>query len=197
MKKVALITLLLAISFACVRQNKSGPSTVSQDPEPGTPPANAASTPVTSPTPRVEFSYVTDHANVIDPSTRTHLESRLAQLRQHEDIDFAVVTVSTSGAQSAFDHSLKLARERGAAINNRNSSGNLLLLVAVEDRQWHIQVSRNLEAELTNEILTQLSSAMTELFKEKRYGEGIEKYVDAIIAKLAELRSHSAAKTGG
>ncbi|HEY2960850.1 MAG TPA: TPM domain-containing protein [Pyrinomonadaceae bacterium] len=173
MKKLAIIAVLLTLGLGCVRHNTSEPS---------------ASTPVTSSTPRAEFSYVTDHANVIDGATKTKLEARLAELRQKEDIDFAVVTVSTSGAESAFDHSLKLARERGAAIKNQNTNGNLLLLVAIDDRNWHIQISRNLEAELTNPILTELSSPMTELFKQKRYGEGVTKYVDAIIAKLAELR---------
>jgi uncharacterized protein len=141
----------------------------------------------------VASSYVTDQANVIDVATKTQLEARLAQLRQQEDMDFAVVTVSTSGAESAFDYSLKLARERGAAIKSQNSNGNLLLLVAVDDRKWHIQISRNLEPLLTNAILTELSTPMTDSFKQKRYGEGITKYVNAIIAKLAELRSRSSA----
>jgi len=190
MKKVALIVLLLTINLACVRHKESASPTVAQDVTARPGPVNAAAVP--SPTSRAQFTYVTDQANVFDAATRTQLESRLAQLRAKEDIDFAVVTVSTIGGESPFDHSLKLARERGAAIGNRNSNGNLLLLVAVDDRKWHIQISRNLEAELTKEVLTQLSSTMAELFQQKRYGEGITRYIDAIIVKLAELRSHSA-----
>jgi uncharacterized protein len=162
-KKIAIIVLLLTASFACVRQSKSELSAVSS---------------------RVETSYVTDRANAIDAATRTNLENRLARLREQQDVDFAVVTVSSSGAEPAFDYSLKLARERGAAIGNQNSKGNLLLLVAVDDRKWHIQISRNLEAKLSNELLTELSSPMIESFKQKRWSEGISRYVDAIIAKL-------------
>jgi uncharacterized membrane protein YgcG len=58
------------------------------------------------------------------------------------------------------------------------------LLVAIDDRNWHIQITRNLEALLTNEILTNLSTPMTDAFRQKQYGEGILKYVNAIIAKL-------------
>ena len=91
--------------------------------------------------------------------------------------------MKTTGNQSAFDYSLALARERKANGNENNASG-LLLLVAVDDRNWHIQISRNLEADLTKDILTNLSTPMTDSFKEKRYGEGIIKYVNAVIAEL-------------
>jgi uncharacterized membrane protein YgcG len=94
-----------------------------------------------------------------------------------------VVTVKTTGDQTVRDYSLDLARQRKANSNEQNVSG-LLLLVAVLDRKWHIQISRNLEDDLTDEILTNLSAPMTDLFKEKRYGEGIVKYVNAVIVEL-------------
>jgi len=65
--------------------------------------------------------------------------------------------------------------------------GGLLLLVAVNDRKWHIQITRNLEDKLTTETLTTLSRPMADSFKQKRYAEGIIKYVNAIISKLDEL----------
>lgn len=163
MKKVAIIALLLVVNAACWRTSKTIVT-----------PASLA----------VAVPYVTDQANVIDEDTRTQLRQRLAQFRAQQDMDFAVVTISTLNGQSVSDNSLKLARDRGALIGNQNSKGNLFLLVVVDDRKWHIQISRNLEAKLTNEILTEMSAPMTESFKEKRYGEGITKYVDAIITKL-------------
>jgi uncharacterized protein len=155
MKKFALILVLLSLNFACARQTKI--QTV---------------------------AYVTDGANVIDPTTEARLEARLAQVRQDDGVDFAVVTVSTSGGDSVFDHSLRLARERSAVVRNTSGKGGLLLLVAVNDRQWRIQTTRNLEATLPAQLLTDLSTPMTDSFKQERYGEGIEKYVDAVTAKL-------------
>ena len=130
--------------------------------------------------------YVTDDAKVIDDSTRKQLETTLAALKERTKIDFAVVTVKTTGDKSAFDYSLELARLRKNNSIEQNVSG-LLLLVAVEDRNWHIQITRNLEAHLTKEILTNLSEPMTDSFKQKRYGEGILKYVNAVIAKLEQI----------
>jgi uncharacterized membrane protein YgcG len=129
------------------------------------------------------IDYITDEAKVIDEAPRKQLQTTLAALKAHKHIDFAVVTVKTTGAQSARDYSLALARERKNNSNEENVSG-LLLLVAVDDRSWHIQITNNLEDELTNEVLTNLSTPMTDAFREKRYGEGIVKYVNAVIAEL-------------
>jgi uncharacterized membrane protein YgcG len=127
--------------------------------------------------------YVTDNAKVIDDATRTQLETTLAAFKERTKIDFSVVTVKTTGDKSAFDYSLELARARKDSSFEQNVSG-LLLLVAVDDRNWHVQITRNLETQLTKEILTDLSVPMTDAFKQKRYGEGIVKYVNAVIAKL-------------
>jgi uncharacterized membrane protein YgcG len=96
------------------------------------------------------------------------------------------VTVRTTGDKSARDFSLGLARERKNNSIEQNVSG-LLLLVAVDDRNWHIQITRNLEVSLTNELLTELSVPMTDSFRQNRYGEGILKYVNALIAKLEQI----------
>ena len=130
--------------------------------------------------------YVTDEASVIDESTRKQLETTLAALHERKQIDFSVVTVKSTGDKPVFDYSLALARERRKDSFEANVSG-LLLLVAVDDRQWRIQITRNLEPHLTNEILTNMSTPMTDAFRQKQYSEGIRKYVNAIIEKLDQL----------
>jgi uncharacterized protein len=130
--------------------------------------------------------YITDNAEVIDESTRKQLLATLTALKERKKIDFAVVTVKTTGDKTVADYSLELARQRKKDSIERNVSG-LLLLIAVEDRNWHIQITNNLEAHLTKETLTNLSTPMTDAFRQKQYGEGILKYVNAIIAKLEPL----------
>jgi uncharacterized membrane protein YgcG len=127
--------------------------------------------------------YVTDNAKVLDDATKKQLETTLAAFKERTKIDFSVVTVTTTGEKSAFDYSLQLARERKDNSFEQNVSG-LLLFVAVDDHNWHIQTTRNLETQLTKEILTDLSVPMTDSFKQKHYGAGILKYVNALIAKL-------------
>jgi hypothetical protein len=112
--------------------------------------------------------YVDDAANVIDESSRQELAATLAALKERKKIDFSVVTVVSTGDKSAFDYSLTLARERKSNRSDKTVIAGLLLLVAVDDRKWHIQISNNLEDDLTDEILTTLSEPMTDSFRRKR-----------------------------
>lgn len=189
-KRVAIATLLIAatVATACMWRNKSGSQNVANVPA-GTGGTThqdvTAGTVAASPSPQT--GYITDSANVIDQSSRTQLETTLDAFKRNKKIDFAVVTVATSGDRSVFDYSLDLARERKTTVPDGRDNGGLLLLVAVNDHKWHIQITRNLEDKLTAETLTTLSQTMTDSFKQKLYGEGIIKYVNAIISKLDEL----------
>jgi len=175
MKKAALVIIITAAIIAC----RSGPSQR----------VSSVASVVPSPSTVKATGYVTDDAKVIDESSRKQLEATLASLKERKKIDFAVVTVNSTGAKSAFDYSLALARERKKDSLEAAPSG-LLLLVAVDDRNWHIQISNNLEPHLTKELLTNLSTPMADSFRQKQYAEGIRKYVNAIIEKLDQLDIH-------
>ena len=188
MRRVAIVALLIAavVAAACVR-NKSGSQTAPEGNSANPQHASVASTVAASPSPSLRIGYVTDSANVMDQSSRNQLETTLAEFRQREKIDFSVVTVGSTGGQSARDYSLELARQRKSSMPEGHANRGILLLIAVNDHHWHIQVTRNLESTLTNEVLTALSQPMRDSFMQKRYGEGIIKYVDAVMGKLAEL----------
>jgi uncharacterized protein len=182
--RAAIATLLIAavVAAACVGRNKSPSQNVSGGGN--TQQASAASTVAANPSPQIE--YVTDSANVLDQPSKSQLESTLAAFKRREKIDFAVVTVGTTGNRSIRDYSLDLARKRKTNVPDGRDNGGLFLLVAIDDRQWHIQITTDLEEKLTDPILTALSQRMVNSFKQKRYGDGINKYVDAIITKLEE-----------
>jgi len=181
MTRAAIILALSIISAAAVSCNN-----------PGTRQASTIASTTASPSPLATIEFVNDNAQVIDGSSKQRLETTLAALRERKKIDFAVVTVPSTGAQSARDYSLVLARERKTIRNDETVIAGLLLLVAVDDRNWHIQITRNLEADLTEEILTNLSAPMRDSFRQKRYGEGIIKYVNALIAKLEQINFSTA-----
>jgi uncharacterized membrane protein YgcG len=68
----------------------------------------------------------------------------------------------------------------------------LLLLLAVKDRKWHIQVSRRLEADIPNEVAGEIGGRMKEALRQGRYGEAATKCVDGLIQRLAERRGFPA-----
>ena len=128
--------------------------------------------------------FVNDFANVVDAQTKQQLEEMLNRLKQRAQIEFALVTVKTTGGEDINDYSLALARSWGIGA----SGGGLLLMVAVEDRKWRIQVSRSLEADMPNDVVGELGRLMNEPFRAGKYGEGLTKCVEALIARLKERR---------
>ncbi|HEY4425324.1 MAG TPA: TPM domain-containing protein [Pyrinomonadaceae bacterium] len=174
MKKAVIVIIITAAIIAC----KSGP----------TQRVSSVVAAVPSPSPVKAAVYVTDNAHVIDEATRKQLETTLAALKEHKKIDFSVVTITSIDDNPIYDYSLGLAQDRKKKRDSvEQNVAMLLLLVSVDDRKWHVQITRDLESHLTNEILRSMSIPMTDAFRQKQYGEGISKYVNAVIAKLDQL----------
>lgn len=139
--------------------------------------------PLPSPT-----GFVNDYPKVLDEAKKSQLESTLAQLKERSAIEFAVVFVDTTDGQPINDYSMAVARGWGIGPKDTTKGGGLLLLVAVKDRQWRIDVSRSLEKDLPNDVALELGRLMNEPFRQRKYGEGVNKCVNAIIARLAQQR---------
>jgi uncharacterized protein len=147
---------------------------------------------VRSPIPLPEpFTPIVDNAGVIDPATRKRLEALYINLKQRADIEFAVVTVPTTGDQDIFDYSLAIARGWGIGSKEGEKSG-LLLLVAVNDRKYFTQVSDHLEGDLPDGLAGQIQrERLVPQFKRGDYSQGIYDTIQAYVATLAEKRGFS------
>lgn len=174
------LTALLYVSYSC--GSRSVPGTQSQSL--GTKVQNQTLLP--PPT-----GFVNDYANVFDVNSKQQLESLLVKLKEKANIEFGVVTVETTNGQPIFDYSLQLAKEWGVGPKNSPQGGGLLLVLATKDRQWRLQVSRSLEKDLPDEVCKALGDQSTELYQQRRYAEGIEKYVEALIDRLEEVKRFS------
>jgi len=143
----------------------------------------------TSPVPRPEpFTPIVDNANVIDPDTRTRLEAIYKNLKGRADIEFAVVTVPTTGDRDIFEYSLDVARGWGIGSKEGEKNG-FLLLVAVNDRKYFTQVSRHLEGDLNDGLVGQIQrERLVPQFKKGNYSQGIFDTIQAYVATLAEKR---------
>ncbi len=132
--------------------------------------------------------FVNDFANVFSPESRKELETVLTELKDRSAIEFAVVTVETTGGIPIFDYSLALARGWGVGPEDTSKGGGLLLVLAVKERQWRIQVSESLEKDLPDEVCKELGDRSVDLYRQERYSEGLTKYVMAIIERLEGVR---------
>ncbi|HKY27812.1 MAG TPA: TPM domain-containing protein [Pyrinomonadaceae bacterium] len=134
--------------------------------------------------------FVNDFANILDEQTEQQLERTLSDFKNRAKIDFVVVTVNTTGGRPIFDYSLAVARGWAVGARNPDKAG-LLMLIAIDDRKWHVQISRALEKTLSNEEVGQLGGLLNAPFREKRYGEGVIQCVHAFIKTLSERRGSS------
>lgn len=153
--------------------------------------ASAQSTPQ-SPVPLpVPFNPIVDNANVIDAETRQKLESIYRGLKERANIEYAVVTVDTTGDRDIFDFSLAIARGWGIGAK-QGDKASFLLVVAIQDRKYFTQVSRHLEGDLPDGLvgLTQ-RERMVPAFRQGNYSKGIFDTVQAYVATLAVKRGFS------
>lgn len=132
--------------------------------------------------------FVNDYANVFDSESKARLESALTELRDKSDIEFAVVTIETTGGQPIFDYSLAVAEGWGVGPKDTSKGGGLLLIMAIKDRKWKIQVGRSLEKDLPDEVCKELGDQSQDLYRQGKYDEGIIKYIKVIIERLERLR---------
>src|SRR5229473_7535353 len=149
--------------------------------------AEQANSPLPPPNP---LRYVVDNAGVVDSPTNQRMEQILRALKDSGDIEFAVVTVKTTGEQDIFDYSLAVARGWGIGSSEGEKNG-LLLLVAVDDHKYFIQVSRHLEGDLPDGLVGEAGRRMRDPFRRGDYSNGLMTAVQTIVSTLEEKRGFS------
>ena len=182
---ILVLLLLLGVGNSCSYRATSSGTNSSQptsQPQPASKQPQAAS-PLPAPT-----GFVNDFAKVFDAESKARLESALTELRDKAQIEFAVVTVETTGGQPIFDYSLAVARGWGIGPKDTSKGGGLLLMLAVKDRSWWLQVSRNLEKDLPNEVCKELGDRSKDLYRQGNYDEGLIRNVKAVIERLEGLK---------
>src|SRR2546426_8979260 len=135
--------------------------------------------------------YVNDYAAVIDSAAKNRMEITLGNLDREQQIQFAVVTVNTTGGQDIFDYSLAVAR--GCGIGSKDTSKpSLLLVVAIKDRKYFTQVSRHLEGDLPDGLVGQIQrEQLVPAFKAGQYGQGLADTIDTFITTVAQKNGFS------
>jgi uncharacterized protein len=134
--------------------------------------------------------FVNDYANVIDAGTKAALEKRLKDLRDGTPakIEIGVLTVKTTGGADIFDYSLAVARAWKIGSKEQENPG-LLLVVAIDDRKYFTQVSRDAEGDIPDGVAGQLQRQyLVPAFKQGQYAKGIQDTVEAYISRFGEVR---------
>lgn len=136
---------------------------------------------------------VNDYAGAIDDATEAGLNQRLIEFQRSAGVELAVAVVATTGDRPIFDYSLAVARGWGIGAKE-DDNPSALLFVAIEDRKYFTQVSRDLEDELPDGLVGSLQKQyLVPEFKKGNYGKGISDTIDAYIRTYQERSSGTAA----
>ena len=135
---------------------------------------------------------VNDYANVFDDAATKRLETLAAELLRDEAVEVAFLTVESTGKETIADYSLAIARDWNLGASNERG---MLLMLAIKDRQWRLQISNALLTELPDKVTKELGDQSVEFYKRGDYAGGVDRYMRALAAKLKKTSKTSNSKS--
>ncbi|MBS3167438.1 TPM domain-containing protein [Candidatus Woesearchaeota archaeon] len=116
-------------------------------------------------------TFVNDYANIIDESTESQLNQILNEIYNSGTAEYSIVTINSLEGKDIESYALNLAQNN---LGDKTKNNGLLLLVAVEDRQYRFEVGRGLEQYLTDLESSYIGRDYIETnFKNQDYNKGI------------------------
>jgi len=116
-------------------------------------------------------SYVNDEANVISQEYEQRIYNELEELDKNTSIEMAVATVKNLNGVSIEEYSINLAHN---TLGEKGKDNGLLILLAVEDRKYRIEIGYGLEPLITDAMSGRVGrDIMAPYFKAGNYEEGL------------------------
>jgi len=132
-------------------------------------------------------TYVADRANVIDSATEKKLIGLLQELEQKTQSRLIILTVNTTGGMDIQQYAFERADAWKFGTNRKSAS--VLIVVAVKDKKYRIEVGYEHEAILTDGYVGEVGRQYFEPhFKAGRFGQGIFEGAAVMAQKIAQER---------
>ena len=131
-------------------------------------------------------SHVVDLADVIEPSYEAKINRHLFDLGKKHVATIVVLTVDTTGDESVDEFSLRIANDKWQ-LGDKEKNNGLLILVAVKDRRWRIEVGLGLEETLPDDFCRDVGQQyFVPNFRAGNFGKGIYEGALALANKITE-----------
>ncbi|MBM6859233.1 TPM domain-containing protein [Clostridium saudiense] len=130
-----------------------------------------ASSSETFPSP-TNYKYINDYTNTIDKSTIKKIISIGKELEDKTSAQAIIVVIDSTNGTPIEDYANKLFRAWG--IGEKNKDNGFLILLALDDKAWKVEVGRGLEGAvpdvLTNRVMQEIAKPN---FINGDYSEGL------------------------
>ena len=128
--------------------------------------------------------YVSDFANVMNPSDRAAVERTLTELEQKSGAQVSVVTLKSLEGGQIDDFAVRLFARWG--IGQKSKNNGLLLIAAIEDRKVRIETGYGFEGVLPDAAAGRLiDQIIRPAFRAGDYSGGLRKGAEALASVAA------------
>lgn len=131
-------------------------------------------------------NYVSDFAAVLSPAARDQLNALAAELDKKADAQIAVVTVKTLDGRPIEDYSIDLATRLG--VGPKASNRGVLILLAVNDHQYRIEVGYGLEAILPDGKVGGIGREAVPYLRQNNYDAAVQLMTRSVADVIAADR---------
>ncbi|MBM6838275.1 TPM domain-containing protein, partial [Clostridium saudiense] len=118
------------------------------------------------------YKYINDYTNTIDKSTIKKIISIGKELEDKTSAQAIIVVIDSTNGTPIEDYANKLFRAWG--IGEKNKDNGFLILLALDDKAWKVEVGRGLEGAvpdvLTNRVMQEIAKPN---FINGDYSEGL------------------------
>ena len=123
--------------------------------------------------------FITDQANIIDPEYEQQITALAKQIEQTTTVEIAIVTVQSLEGMSKEGYSATLFEKY--EIGKKDVDNGLLVLVAMDEREYRVDVGYGLEGLIPDASKVTLGTRILEPnFKEDEFGKGIFEMLVAV-----------------
>jgi len=120
--------------------------------------------------PKIEY-FVNDYAKLLTYEEIAEIEPIFKKIYDSGKAEYAIVIIDTLGGEDIEGYSYRLSEGN---LGDKEKNNGLLLLIAVNDRQYRFEVGRGLEPELPDIIMGRIGRYYLEPnFKNGDYAQGI------------------------
>jgi uncharacterized protein len=128
--------------------------------------------------------YVDDFAHILSTNTASQLAALCQEVDQKARAQIAVVTVSSLDGEPVDMFANDLFTKWG--VGYKGTDRGVMILLAVNDRRYRIEVGYGLESVLTDGLVGRFGREAAPAFKARNYGAGISRLVLDVAGTIAQ-----------
>lgn len=123
-----------------------------------------------------ERSRMVDMADLLSDSEEKELQNQLDEISERQKVDVVVVTVDSLGSKSPMDYADDFYDYNGYGFGNKKDG--ILLLLSMEERDWHITTTGFGITAITDAGLDYISDEFVSYLSDGEYADGFKVYAE-------------------